>query len=196
MCTDDRSFSCFVVPFDAHANKSELGITNKRIDSCSQWENTNISDQVYVVCYKWVYNFKGVTIVVGALISLFQLAAKAITSIFISICAYLRNNDRCTKKKLNHIRRICSTFALSIEFTTCALVMYLTIFYFDGRVYGTVVRFVTEHGNQLLLIFGIITTCLWLPIEDYIQDTNQQNLLIVNEVLANGRNQTNNSSTA
>ena len=47
-CTDDRSFSCFVVPVDVNANKTELGITNKRIGSCSQWENSNISDQV---CY-------------------------------------------------------------------------------------------------------------------------------------------------
>ena len=196
VCTDDRSFSCFAIPFDIHANKSELGITNQRINNCSQWENTNISDQVYFVCYKWVYDFKGVTVVVGALISLFQLAVKAITSIFISICACLHNSDRCTKKTLKYIRYMCSATAFIIEEMIILFVMILTIFYFDGRVYGTVVRFMTEHGNQVLLIFGIITTCLWLPIEDYIQDTNQQNLLVVNEVPANGRNQTNYGSTA
>ena len=57
-CTDDNSFSCFVLPVNADSNRSELGITNERISSCSPWENTNISDQVYVVCYKWIYNFK------------------------------------------------------------------------------------------------------------------------------------------
>ena len=198
VCTDDKRFSCFVVPFEAHANKSELGITNQRINNCSQWEHTNISDQVYVICYKWVYNLKGVTIVIGALISLFQLAVKAIISIFISICAYLRNNDRCTctKRILKYIRRICSIIAFIIEVMIFSFIVLLTIYYFNGRVYGTVVRFMTEHGNQVLLIFGIITTCLWLPIEDYIQDTNQQNLLIINQVPENGRNQTNYSSTA
>jgi hypothetical protein len=48
VCTDDKSFSCFVLPVDVNANKTELGTTNQRIDSCSPWENTNISDQVYV----------------------------------------------------------------------------------------------------------------------------------------------------
>ena len=195
VCTDDRSFNCFVLPVDVHANESELGITNKRIDSCSQWENTNISDQVYVVCYKWVYNLKGVTIVVGALISLFQLAVKAIASIFISICACLHNKYHCTKKTLKCIRYIISAIAVIIEVIISALVLTLTILYFKGREYGTVIRIMTEHGNQILLIFGIITTCLLLPIEEYIQDINQQNL-IVNKGPANGRNQTNYGSTA
>ena len=186
VCTDDRNFSCFVVPFDIHANKSELGITNQRINNCSQWENTNISDQVYFVCYKWVYDFKGVTVVVGALISLFQLAVKAITSIFISICACLHNSDRCTKETLKYIRLICSIVAVIIEVIISALVMILTVLYFK---YGIVIRFMTEHGNQILLI---ITTCLLLPIEEYIQDTTQpivqENELSVN---TNGRHPTN-----
>jgi hypothetical protein len=42
-----------------------------------------------VVCYKWLYNFKGVTVTVGALLNLFQFTIKATTSIFISLNAYL-----------------------------------------------------------------------------------------------------------
>ena len=63
-CTDDRSYSCFVSPVDPLANNAELGITTDRINSCIPWENVSISDQVYVVCYKWIYNFKGVTVAV------------------------------------------------------------------------------------------------------------------------------------
>ena len=36
------------------------------------------------------------------------------------------------------------------------------------------VRYLTGHGNQFLLMFGIISKCLLLPIEDYAQDQTQQ----------------------
>ena len=187
-CTEDTSFNCFVVPVDVNANESELGITNKRIDSCSPWENTSISDQVYVVCYKWVFNFKGMTVAVGGLLTLFQLTIKATTSIFISLSAFLRKNDyrTVTKKRLRSIRIIFSSIVFIVECMTLAIVMSYTTSYFTGGGYDTVVRYLNEHGNQVLLIFGIIATCLLLPIEDYIQEPTQQN-----ELSVNGRYQTN-----
>ena len=183
-CTDDRSFSCFVLPVHVNANKSELGITNERIDSCSPWENTNISDQVYVICYKWIYNFKGVTVAVGALLTLFQLTIKAATSIFISLNDCQRGTQICgitftlTETKLRKIRRISAAIVFVIEIVLLAIVVAYTLSYFTGSGYNTTVKYLSEHGNQVLLMFGIISTCLLLPIEKYAQTQTQR---VVNE---------------
>ena len=180
------------IPVDVNANKTELGITNKRIGSCSQWENSNISDQVYVIiCYKWVYNFKGVTVAVGSLLVLFQLTIKAAISIFISLNGYFRKND-CTKKTLKRIRRTLGYIVFVIEAIILGFVVGYTTLYSIGRSYKTVARYLTEHGNQILLIFGIIATCLLLPIEEYIEEPTQP-IVQENElsVIINGRYQTN-----
>jgi hypothetical protein len=180
-CTDDRRFRCFVLPGNIYTNKSELGITNKRISNCSQWENTNISDQVYVICYKWVYNFKGVTVAVGALLTVFKVTIKATISIFISLNAYLHENDyfTVTKDKLKRIRRVLAGIVFGIELTILAIV--------TSFICGGFERYIMiEHGNQVVLIFGIITTCLLLPIEEYIEDQTQQ-IPTENEFSADGR---------
>ena len=197
-CTDDRSFSCFVLPVSVDTNKTELGITNQRIDSCSQWENTNISDQVYVLCYKWTYNFKGVTVTVGALLTLFKLTVKAATSILIWLNAKLHKNDHFSvkKEKLRWLHRVPAYIVFVIEVLLSAAFLVCTMIYFLGGGKNNnsiiIVRYLTEHGNQVLLVFGIIGTCLLLPIEDYIEDPTQQILTDnENELSANGRHQTN-----
>ena len=187
-CTDDRTFSCFVLPVNIDTNETELGITKQRINSCSPWENSNTSDQVYVVCYKWVYNLKGVTVVAGSLFTLFQLTIKATTSIFISLNAYLHKNDHFTVKKihLKLIRIASSGFVFGIEVMVLINIVIFTTIYLTSSDHNKIIRYLIEHGNQVLLIFGIITTCLLLPIEDYIQDSNQQNsLILANELSEN-----------
>ena len=195
-CTDDKSFSCFVLPRYYDADRSELGITNQRINSCSPWENSNISDQVYVVCYKWVFNFKEVIIAVGGLLTLFQLTTKATTSILISLNACLRKNDcfTVTKTTLSFVRRALGIIVFFTEFIMLALVVSFTIAYLTGGDHNVVIRNITEHGNQLLLVYGIIATCVLLPIEDYIEDPTQQNS-IVHENSENGRYQFNYGSS-
>ena len=177
-CSDDTSFSCFVLPVNVSANKTELGITNKRIDSCSPWENNNISDQVYVVCYKWIYNFKGVTVAVGALLTLFQLTVKAATSIFISLNDCLWKAEICgitlTNQNLKLIRKAVIVLVFVIEMVIFITVVTLTLSHLTGGENNKIVKYLSEHGNQVLLMFGIISTCLLLPIEDYAQDSAQQ----------------------
>ena len=116
------------------------------------------------------------TVGAGALLTLFQLTIKAATSIFISINEYLHrtHRERFTKKKLRNICRTLAGIVSVIEFAVLVIVLGFTIHYFTGGGYNTTVGYLNEHGNQILIIFGIITTCLLLPIEEYIQDPPKQ----------------------
>ena len=150
------------------------------------------------------------TVAVGALLTLFQLTIKAATSIFISLNDYLLTTrsgykwlkiccitKQITKKKLKHIRRLLATIVFAIEISFLGMVVSLTLSYFTGVGYTTTEKYISEHGNQALLMFGIVTTCLLLPIEEYAETTpTQQFNQVVNQnnFSGNERYQTNCSS--
>ena len=97
-------------------------------------------------------------------------------AIFISLNVYLCKNNYCTvtKEKLRLIRYACSWIVFATEFAVLVIVFsYSTIHFTDHGYNIIVVRYLTEHGNQILLIFGIITTCVLLPIEEYVEEPTQ-----------------------
>ena len=160
VCTNNPGIYCFV---------TDLNITNKRITDCQHWNNKS---EVTIVCFQWAYNSKATIAAVGGLITFFQYTVRIITEISIALNGFLAKNC-CTKHILKILRK---AFALIIALAEICFALLL-IYFFLKRTHGkenVIIAFFLRYGNQLLLLGGILGTCLFLPLEEYASSVEQQ----------------------
>lgn len=178
-CTEDPSLHCFVARvqyLSPNATELDPNVTNERVTDCQYWtSNDNIS--VGFTCFRWAFNSEITIGAVGGLITLFRIAVTITTGIFITGFEKLisRSTDmNGTIDIIKAVRVILAIVAGIIEICLATTFGISFAFLLSNDEGNPVTRFYRKHGNQLVLIFGILGTCLLLPLEEYARSSIEQ----------------------
>ena len=178
-CTEDPALHCFVARLEylsANATELDQNVTNERVTDCQYWTaNDNIS--VGFTCFRWAFNSEITIAAVGGLITLFRIAVTVTTGILISCSEKLisRSTDmNGTIKKIKAVRVLIASIAGIIEMFLALTFGISFAYLLSSDESNPVTRFYRMHGNQLVLIFGILGTCLFLPLEEYARSSIEQ----------------------
>ena len=179
-CTEDPQIYCFPLAI-APTTNADLNISRftPKISDCSIWTTGEISANVTFRCFKCVNNLEDAFAALGGLLTIFKIAIKAgislllvLTEIIISK-ALMSNCCRCGKPKLVFK---CLRITLAIILAIVEFIIGVTI----GAAYaqhrlsnGTLTDHKStayklfEHLNEPLVVVGIVTTSLLLPLEEF-----------------------------
>ena len=185
-CSEDRQIDCYPQLLQG-ANDTGLNITTSTpIQDCSFWKNKEIAGRVNFVCYQYILDIERFLSVIGGLLAVFIFAIKiAITLLrFLSVCCLSTHEAESNRFKKN--RRCClqvSRIMISVV-ASIVEIMLATFGYLLG-VTGIIAHinehtsdltyFVAKHVTDFLLLFGLLSTLLWLPWEEYATDYQMKN---------------------
>ena len=182
LCSEEPGISCFPIEIDYNAY-DDLNLSSAqehRINDCSYWMSENVSSRVTFLCFQWVFNSKGVVSDVGGLLTMFLITMK-ITSSGSLVClnwAIKKHSKKINQENVKENRlkdgvRIFKNCRIFIGIGLGSLEIFLGALLISITAYARIrnnnapINFFYQHGNQLLLIFGIFSTLVLLPLEDY-----------------------------
>ena len=189
-CSEDPDVHCF--PLAIHpATNSDLNISSNtaRITDCSIWITGNISKNVTFRCFKCVNRFKDAIGAVGGLITIFNLSIKLVIALFLFItthsikllmCFKCINlcTPNCAKAAFKCIRVFLGLTLAAVESLVAS---YLGYFYIAHKFssssltdHKSIVYNIIDNINEPLGLFGIVTTSLLLPLEEYNIDVGKR----------------------
>lgn len=188
ICSEQPDVSCFPVAIYSPSDDLITYAQKHKITNCSYWTSEEWSGLVTFECFRWVYDSKGAISAVGGLLSLFLITMKILSSSLLACLSWMikkcRHRSKQNKKRdlesgNSHpddyssvikcyliIRMIVTMVAAAIEFLFGGILLKF-IAVAESGVNGKVVTFFYYHGCQLLLIFGIFSSLLLLPLELY-----------------------------
>ena len=180
-CTEKPGISCFPLTIDTVAN-SDLNLAdaqNQRITNCSYWDNKNVSSRVTFICFEWIFDSKGVISDVGGLLTMFLITIKIVSSGSLTCLNWAIKRSIEGEKEGNTGRvifyfRILRHLAVSLA-ALLELIIVLGVAHMFAEILDTDSKLISnnffifffKHGKQILLIFGIFSTLLLLPLEEY-----------------------------
>ena len=169
VCTEDPNIDCYPRSID-DAEDAGLNITtDEPIQDCSFWNSEGVSDKVTFVCYQIVLNVELFLAVIGGLSTVFVFTMRAM----IRLLLHLSTKGCCTCKcgcirtGIARYVSIVITSAIELLLAILGLVFGGTGTNIDNTNDTPGVIFLATHVAEILLIFGIMATLLWLPWEDY-----------------------------
>ena len=186
-CSEDPNVRCFPLARDGLTNIMDLNITDLNLTEAQQHSITdcsgfeNISSQITFLCFRWIYNSKAVISTVGGLLTIFILTVKIASSGLIAL------SEKVTEKVTSWCgERIYVCFCLRCKIGGCLRMIRLIVLVLVAGVelsFGITIfvlyiltsykhrnglfMFFDSQGNQVLLICGILSIILLLPIEKY-----------------------------
>ena len=188
-CTEDPEIYCFPIAIDPN-NTEVLNITEEMpIGDCSIWRSGDVSPLVAFNCYQFVYDFEGSFGAVGGLLAIFVIAMRIAASITYSVTSCLL---KCccggNKSIFKWIRISLSFIFIFFDLYATILLILLAVDSVNGNnetlnslsslVGGTFAKFILDHGNQVILIIGIIGSSLFLPFEEFIEVNEKKEIEI------------------
>ena len=194
-CTEDPQIYCFPLAIPPTTNQ-DLNISHStpKISDCSKWVTSDISANVTFRCFKCVNNLQDAFAALGGLLSIFKVAIKMGFVILLFITKLLINLLICCKcykcckciAEPDKARfcfkwiRICFAVILAL----CEVVIGCAIgtsYAQHWLSYGTLTDHqsiqykVFEILNEPLVVLGIVTTSLLLPLENYVPIQKKEN---------------------
>ena len=191
ICSEDTQIDCYPQLIRG-ANDTGLNISiSEPIQDCSFWNSEGVSDRVTFMCYQFVYDVKLFLAVIGGLLVFFIYTTKITIAVllFLNVCCLGRTCTRCfpCRCSLPHYR-LCGPIARRCKSCLCMnrflvafiasiieialAISYLVLGVTGNTVVGTndspELIIVVTHALEVLVVFGIIATLLWLPWEDYV----------------------------
>ena len=189
-CTEDPEIYCFPLAI-APTTNADLNITHStpKISDCSIWMTSDISANVTFRCFKCVNNLQDAIAALGGLLSIFKVVIKmgfaillGITSLFIKLLICCKCTCCPPEKARFHFTWIRIGFAVILA------VIEVIIGFIIGSAYalhlltnGTLTDHdkieykIFEHLNEPLVVLGIVTTSLLLPLEKYVPIQKKEN---------------------
>ena len=183
ICTEDSRINCYPQLISG-ANGTGLNISvDEPLQSCTYWNSEGVSERVTFICFDKEFNFDFFLASTGGLLALTLYVLKTATGVLLSLA-------RCCVKTCNSIYRIDSknksytctsttcVFVVRIIFAVLAsivevvlvilcLVLAVEMVSVDSVSDPPSITFLIMHAAEILVIFGITATLLWLPWEDY-----------------------------
>lgn len=173
ICTVEVGTSCYPLLSDNSSTADFAVPTDQPIDDCSYWYSENISTYVEGFrCFQLRFEFIAVLSRFGGLLSLmllvlritFSLALAVVDSIFENFLQSL-DDKQCWYKttKLNSLIAIVKTGRIILAFITY-MVEILSITIIQR---GLISSPNFQIGFEVVLVIGLFTSCLLLPLEEY-----------------------------
>ena len=178
VCSVQPGVYCFPIALDPDA-EDDFNLTDvqkHRITDCSYWISENVSSRVSFTCFQWAFDTKAVISDVGGLLTMFVITMKIASSgslIFFN-WAIKKYSPEKSDGKENYTptigryrrRRILSIFVVAFAEINLGLFLVLMT-YFAVTTNNRLIDFFYERGNQFLLVVGIFSSLLLLPLEEY-----------------------------
>ena len=172
ICTEDPYIDCYPQLISGADDTGVNITTDKPIQDCTFWNSKGVSNRVTFVCYQFDFNVELFLAIVGGLLAFFVYTMKTTIHalLFLSAsCLGGRRQDSTCVKTTRAIRIVFAALASLIEIALVIVGMVLGAT--GSRVDSTndtpELIFFATHGAEILLMFGIIATLLWLPWEDF-----------------------------
>ena len=187
VCTEDPQIHCFPLAIPPTTDEA-LNISRDstpKISDCSKWVTSDISAKVTFRCFKCVNNLHDAFAALGGLMSIFKVAIKMgfASLLFITKCCTHCKCSKCCKccrcpphdKARFYFKwiRICfalilALFEVGLGFTIGASYARHWLSYGTLTDHKSIIYKVFEILNEPLVVLGIVTTSLLLPLENYI----------------------------
>ena len=169
ICTEDANIDCYPQLISG-MNSTGLNITtDEPIQDCAFWNSEGVSDRVTFVCYQKEFNFELLLVATGGLLALAFCVMKTTIGLLLTLTRFLAKKCRCNDKFL-YIIRIISAISLSIVeviLVVVCLVLAVTRLTVDSTNDSPEITFLAMYAAEILVIFGITATLIWLPWEEY-----------------------------
>ena len=166
-CSDSPGDFCFVSSVNRSENVTRFIFPGDKVTDCQLFNKEGIVNRTVIKCYQWAYDFQGSLIALGGFLALFQLTSRLSLSVSIECATYIIKQSPNLQCVVKTVRVLLATLVGVIEL--CLAVLYGASFLLDEKY----TRVVHLYCNELLLIFGILTTVLWLPLEAYAHSSVQ-----------------------
>ena len=187
ICTERPDINCFPVSYSDFVNSTNLTNAQKhRITNCSYWTSEEMSGLVTFQCFRWVFDSKSTISAIGGLLTLFVITVRILSSSSLACLSWMI--QKCSRrsrhnrhpevgefhqvdysKSIKYLGKIRKLIVIPIAVfeglfgTTLVILTFLA----ETGINDNVISFFYTYGSQLLLIFGIFTTFLLLPLEEY-----------------------------
>ena len=184
ICSEDPGIDCYPQLIQG-ANKTGLNIsTTEPIKDCTFWNSDGVSERVTFDCYQFAFNTELFMAVIGGLLAFFIYAMKITIQVllFIVVCCLAgcengSNNEKKCKRCVCVNRIVVAVIVSIIEIAVAIFCLVLggsgmTV---DSTNDSPELVFVSMHASEVLVVFGIIATLLWLPWEDYTKPNAAEN---------------------
>ena len=185
ICSEDPMLDCFPQLIQG-ANDSSLNMTittDEPIQDCNYWNSEGVSDKITFVCYQFVFNVELFLAVIGGLLAFFIYAMKTAIAVllFLSVCCLGGCEEESTAesgcRRCLCVKRII--VAVIVSFIEIALAIVCLVLGATGDTVDSTndtpeLIFVATHASEVLVVFGIIATLLWLPWEDYTKANEEE----------------------
>ena len=190
-CDEDWNIDCYPVLLEG-ANGTGLNITTTTpIKNCSHWRSEEVADRVAFECYQYILNAEKFLAVIGGLLAIFIYAMKtAVTFLrFLSVCCLGEHKTERNSLKGKHRRRLI--YVSRIMMAILAAISEIVLEILGNIIYGAraaslhfkehvsaLEYFLAKNTLNFLLVFGVLSTLLWLPWEDYATDDEEEDCLV------------------
>ena len=184
LCSEEPEIYCFPVPRalgrDAYDALNLSRFNEYRIYNCSYWMSNNVSSRIAFLCFQWVFDSKAAISDVGGLLTMFLITMKITSSGSLTFLNWAIK--QCSKKlsqgevKEIHLQKAVKIFKngrnIAAGVTTFlelsfGFILILITSFAASRNDIKPITFFYRHGNEMLLVFGIFSTLLFLPLEKY-----------------------------
>ena len=181
ICTEDSRINCYPQLISG-ANGTGLNISvEEPLQSCTYWNSEGVSERVTFICFDKEFNFDFFLASTGGLLALTLYVLKTATGVLLSLARCCVKTCNSTYKKGSEGKsctRTTCVFVVRILFAVLAsivevvlviicLVLAVEMVSVDSVSDPPSITFLTMHAAEILVIFGITATLLWLPWEDY-----------------------------
>ena len=162
---DEKSLS----PFNLTIN------INQPIRDCTPWDSTYVSRRVTFICFQFALDGTAFLATTGGLLTIFTTIMKISTAVLLWLTAKCNCRLGCCQTA----RAILSVAAALIEVALAIMCLVLGVLqitkgsFIDNKRGSSKLIFFIMEGAKPLIIFGIVTTLLWLPWEKYAQKPTQ-----------------------
>ena len=174
-CSENPKIYCFVTNLTIFAVNGSVNITNERVTDCQYyWNNENIS--ATFLCFRWAYNLEITGAAIGGLITMFRITVMITTGLIIA------GLEKCIEKSadtiiwIHIIRNFLAVLVGCLEVSLAVGFAFSIVSINSEEDSGSdmLTIFFQKHGNKVVLIIGIIGTCLLLPLEEYARSSTKQ----------------------
>ena len=169
ICSEDTRIDCYPQLLSG-ANSTGLNISiDEPIQDCTEWNGEGISDRVTFVCYQKEFNLELLLAASGGLLALAFYVMKTTIGVLLILTRFLARKCNCNKTCLYVFRIVFAILASVIEviLVIVCLVFAVTRLTVDSTNDPPASTFIAMHAAEILVIFGITATLVWLPWEEY-----------------------------
>ena len=183
ICSEDTRIDCYPQLISG-ANSTGLNISiDAPIRDCTEWNSEGVSTRVTFICYQKEFNLELLLAATGGLLALAFYVMKSTIGALLVLTRFLSKKCKCHNACLYIFRIVVAISASVVEVVLVAvcLMFAVTRLTVDTTNDPPASTFLAMHAAEILVIFGITATLIWLPWEEY-DYTNEDDSLNDNDI--------------